>query len=258
MRGDAQHLLAGLFLLVAGCGGSAERVGFEGLASVRPSAAAVEAPEVTVACADGVCPSSVGVLYHARDGRPQRCTAALVGIDRVLTAGHCLPPGVRAKGASCDAVFVAFPSTGGFPAETRRCDRIVGATPTDDPETLTPDYAIVSLDRPTERPVFALDPEPLAPGTVVTIVASSPDPRDETTHAVRTRRCLVDGAEEAASVLGPRAHTVSWLGLCPIRPGNSGAPVLDGTGHVRGIVHGGSPPFFAHAVVTPAAYVPER
>lgn len=259
MRATVQHLTVAFLLVVAGCGGRAEQARLlGGLASVRPSAAAAALPEVKVACADGACPSSVGVLYHAGDGAPQRCTAALVGSDRVLTAGHCLPRGRRAEGDSCDAVFVAFPASGRFPGELRRCARVLGATQVDDPATLTPDFAIVSLDRPTARPAFALDPAPLAPGTVVTVVASTPDPQDATVHALRSRRCLVDGADAPASVLGPRAHAVSWLGLCPIRPGNSGAPVLDRTGRVRGIVHGGSPPFFAHAVVTPAASVRGR
>ncbi|MBC7172668.1 MAG: trypsin-like peptidase domain-containing protein, partial [Polyangiaceae bacterium] len=153
---------------------------------------------------------------------------------------------------------VSFGATSGARAEVRQCARIVGATLTDDPETLTADYAIFALDRRVERLPLALDPEPLAPGDVVTVISSSPDRSGGSVHSVRARRCVVDGAEAAARELGPRAHSVSWLGLCPIRPGNSGAPVLDALGKLRGLVHGGSAPFFAHAVMTPAARISSR
>ncbi len=258
MPSVVRGVLSGVLLAVAAC---APRAGTHvpsdhGLASLRPAAAALRGPDLSVACADGACPSAVGVLYHAADGAPQRCTAALVAPDRVLTAGHCLPRGRRAAGDGCGDVVVAFPAAGGFEEERRICTHVVGATPSDDRRTLTPDYAILALDRPTRRHAFELDPAPLDPGTVVTVVASSPDRHVAGAHSVRARRCRVDGPEAATAALGPRAADVAWLGLCPIRPGNSGAPVLDGTGHVRGIVHGGSAPFHAHAVVTPAATFP--
>jgi hypothetical protein len=207
---------------------------------------------LVVDCVDEPCSRSVGVIYHDVGALRQRCTATLIAPDRVLTAGHCLPPDTRAVGDRCAGVSVAFGATAGQPAEHRRCVRVIVATGVDNPATLTPDYAVVLLDRPSERPVLAVDPAPLAPGEVVTIFAAAPE-RDHEGHlALRARRCRVEGPGEAVEALGARARDVAWLALCPIRPGNSGAPVVDDEGRVRGLVHGGSPPFFGRAVMTRA------
>jgi len=264
-------LLAGL-AAVAGCGPTAgeappARVGLTSTAAASAAATETETknesatraePETRgpspfpaqlaalhLRCADRGCREGVGLIVGPAgvvgpDGQPNRCTGVLVAPDRFLTAGHCLPPEARGAGRSCDGLFVAFPATDARPMEWTACARVVDAPAVRDDEVLRPDWALVELRSTVPRalvPVHAADPPPDA---IVEVVAVDPHPIYRTQHAIGTRLCRVRTAAEALAIFGPDAARVGWLSDCPTVNGNSGAPVLDHEGRVRGILHGGS------------------
>lgn len=208
-----------------------------------------EAPEA--------CPPGIAIVVDANgvrgtDGHPNRCTGVLVGTDRLLTASHCLAPGGRRAGASCESTWIGFAAAGPHPREWIACERVVHANDVRDDEVMRPDWAVLELGRSTGRPALRVDASPPAPHSIVQVVSVTPHAIYRSHHAIGTRLCRVRTTEEATELFGADAARVGWLSDCPSYPGNSGAPILDREGRVRGILHGGSGAWPDIGVTTPA------
>jgi hypothetical protein len=211
------------------------------------------APALFVRCEDRAsCPSGVGMLVveAGAAAAPERCTAALIGPDRVITASHCLAPDQRHAGAPCSRTWVSFPETADAPAEWATCAHIVFASDVPGQDALRQEYAVLRLQRSIGRAPLAIDPAPPEANSIVTVVSVTPHPVYGSTHALSSRLCRAVDAERATRALGPAAAKVGWLASCPIAPGNSGSPVLDYHGRIRAIVHGGTSLSTAFAVTS--------
>ena len=178
-----------------------------------------------------------------------RCTAALIGSDVAVTAAHCVAAALAA-GGGCRGVWLGFPETAGHATEWMPCERISAAS-VPDPTLLAPDYAILKLGVATDRPALVVSHEVVDPGAILRMVSVTPDRFYDQAHEVRTRRCVVEAERSHLSFwnASPTA-SVRVLSSCPVHEGNSGAPLLDTHGRMRGLVHAGGPPFFAVGVMT--------
>lgn len=181
-----------------------------------------------------------------------RCTAALVAPDRVLTAGHCVD-----LTAAAAPVWVGFPETPDHLEEWVVSDEVLlRSTYEQNSELLQPDYAVLRLQYPVSRAPLRFLAERPIPGDVVRMITVTPDRFYEHKHHVAVRKCRVEDPLLAEPVFGPQALSVGWLSECPIREGNSGAPLVDTEGRLRGLVHGAAPPFFAVGVMTTLDFAP--
>jgi hypothetical protein len=200
-------------------------------------------PALYVRCDDaGTCPSAVGMLVVDAGGsaEPERCTATLIGPDRILTASHCLAASARHAGAACPGTWIAFPDAAQAKAEWVACKRVELAAPVVDAGGLHQEHAVLRLVRSVARAPLAVDGSPPVPGSIVTVASVTPHPIYGTTHLLTTRLCRAIDSEPAQAALGAGAASVGWLAHCPIERGNSGSPVLDYQHKVRAIVHGGT------------------
>jgi hypothetical protein len=133
-----------------------------------------------------------------------------------------------------------FPRTANAPAESIACQRVVEATDVIGDSALHQEHAVLQLVRSSARLPLVIEPHPPEAGSIVTVVSITPHPVYGITHALSTRLCRVIDSTPAQRALGEAAGNVGWLADCPIARGNSGSPVIDYTGAVRAIVHGGT------------------
>jgi hypothetical protein len=212
---------------------------------------------------DSECPAGVALLVGPSsevgpDGQPNRCTGALVGPDLLITASHCLPLDARHARASCRGTWVAFPAARDADEEWVECDEVEMAEDVDDRAVMRPDVAILRVARFVTRTPLAIDPSPPEPFAIVSIASVTPDRIYRTQHVLGMRLCRVRTTEEAIEIFGADAARVGWLSDCPTYDGNSGSPLLDVRGRIRGILHGGSGPFVGIGVTTPVPSLRSR
>lgn len=242
-----------------GCSGSAEvRIAAPTVrARLEPTPAPPSAPDPRFAeyhlqCRDHLapCPAAVGMLLRAVGDDVERCTAALVAPDRVVTASHCLPEPARVAGGRCDGAWVLFGRSDAHPLEWRACAEVLHADRVADDRVMRSDVAMVRLASPTSRPILPVLAAPPDEGSVVTVLSARRHPIYPRHNEVVVRLCRVAEQGSAVEAFGSEASRVGWLMECPSYPGNSGSPVLDARGRLRSLMHAGSAPHHGVAVTS--------
>jgi hypothetical protein len=206
-------------------------------------------PRYEIECAvDDACDASVALLVGlSAPSEPTRCTAALVGPQTAVTAGHCVAWEL-ATGNACEGVWLGFAASGSRPSQWVGCRRIASAHTAG--SLLSPDYAILELDRAPHRAPIPLGRGEFRSGEVVRMVSVTADRFYDDLHEVRSRRCVVGDNHQLRPWSPPAPASIRVLSSCPIREGSSGAPVLDAEGRLRGLVHAGGPRYFALGLMT--------
>lgn len=160
------------------------------------------------------------------------------------------------RGGSCEGVWLGFASHGPAEPEWLSCEKIRSASRNDD-SLSSPDFAILELRDETTRAPLELGRDALDAGEVVWMVSVTADRFYDNEHLVRSRRCVVDANPDMTPWAPTPSPEVRVLSSCPIHLGNSGAPLLDRRGRMRGLVHAGGPPFFAFGLMTGSERLPE-
>ena len=207
-------------------------------------------PRYEIECAvGGACDESVALLVGlSAPHEPMRCTAALVGERMAITAGHCVAWELSI-GGTCDDVWLGFAGMGTQAPEWVGCQGIVSVSNSGE-TLLSPDYALVHLERSVSRTPYAIGAEPVSSGEVVRMVSVTADRFFDDLHQVRSRNCIVDDNGRLAPWSPVAPPSIRVLSSCPVREGSSGAPVLDSQGRMRGLIHGGGPRYFALGLMT--------
>ena len=208
-------------------------------------------PRYEIECPVGEsCNASVALLVGLSAPRePMRCTAALIGPNLAVTAGHCVAWELSA-GSSCADVWLGFAAQEGRPSEWVGCDRIA-AISSSSATLLSPDYAVLELEREVGRRPIPIGEGHIPTGEVVRMVSVIADRFYDDLHAVRSRRCVVADNERLEPWSPAAPASIRVLSSCPVHEGSSGSPVLDLDGRMRGLIHAGGPRYFAFGLMTP-------
>lgn len=182
------------------------------------------------------CPAGVGMLV-AQDGPDLKtCTAFLAGPDLLLTNSHCLPSAVKLRPTLCaDRVKVVFPATQELAEESIACSTVIGAT--ERQNDISPDLVQLQLARPSKRAPLTLSSEGIVPAVSYSAIKVNPvrgEPGKPTGEIV-VSDCLAVG-ETYLFPLFRRAGDPVFTAACSSVPGNSGAPLLDKSGHAAGLL----------------------
>lgn len=180
---------------------------------------------IHLSCATGDCPPQVGLLIFARPTEEnrvnlKRCTASLIGADRILTSGHC--DGLPAQG-----YFVMNTASG------RQVRKITGliyknySPGTGGTERHAPDVAVFQLDRPVE----GVEPLRLASGQAVpysSLTGYVINAEDESLLRFRIDRieCRVHRHEVSFPFDVEESPDLITAFDCVAEKGNSGAPLF--------------------------------
>lgn len=218
----------------------------------------------------GTCSESVALLagvFIGENADPNKrfyvddfCTVSFVKLkgtatpDKLygLTAGHCIPERLS-QGASCSE-DIAITTAGGRRVNCEKiefisADRTVAKNISESREAIF-DVALLSLTDTTGLSGFDLNTVGLktpGPSHIVKMIAIDPDPNWLETNkaSYRETECWY----QQNSFVFPKSRSPNSplfaLGHCKVRPGNSGAPILDG-GVVVGVESQKQPFFEPH------------
>jgi hypothetical protein len=230
------HLALALVFAAAsqGCGRAAPQQSNQ-IPARDLSEAQLLAKQGALTCADARnCPSSVALLTAAKADAVSLCTAFLIAPDLMATNSHCIPDDLKKAGSDCSSrIWVKFADQPGAPGEQAGCKSISHASKVD---LSLPDYAFFKLDRALSRPVLPFSHEGFADGAQYSVDKVNPLSKTAPLGSLERVRCktphgtlLVPGSDSELSPL-------MTLADCEIVHGNSGSPIFDETGKIRGIV----------------------
>ena len=249
-------LLAFAALAVMGCGGLfADLYPHEDIQyyyAPSPAEAQRMAKNATVECDDsasGVCSPSVALLAGTFDSEAYQCTAFLVGPQIMITNSHCIPRDLAGSGSSCmGRIWVHFPDTGTYPDQSAGCMEIVKASTLvglrvgihgDSYDKIQPDYAVIELDQPVFRPTLSISRAGFKVGGTYGVDKVDPwggiEGIDGQLNHVTCK--VLSGDQTSTNSAGSvnRDSANIFFQSCNLIPGNSGSPILDSHGLVRGV-----------------------
>jgi hypothetical protein len=203
-------------------------------------------PGSKVICADSTdCPKSVGMLL----GRPNSyeymaCTTFVVSDSESIMAtnDHCLPKELVAGSPCDDKLEVTFAD-----GQKNRCQNIIWRSRDGESENhMSLDIAYFSVAGNLNRPALPIDRQGLENNQEVKVYKVDP-PSGNMTGTLRADKCRIsygtgvyiylNSKDSPAFVLLKEKNQFGNTNLCTIVGGNSGSPILDQYGNVKGVVH---------------------
>ncbi len=197
-----------------------------------------------VICDDKLpCPSTVAKVVIIENGLAKFCTGFLTAPDIIATSSSCLTNLLRLNGQDCRGdVFFFFPRSFSRKAERVGCKKVLQASSieTRDPELKNPslwrsDISFLQTDATVfnrRSPVFSRDGMPDKKEMLVWSV----DQVDDYSALLTRKSCKVLHGSYVNPLAANESSPNMLFSGCPFQNSNTGAPVIDSMGKVRGLV----------------------
>jgi hypothetical protein len=194
-----------------------------------------------VICEEGtVCPNFLDYLVKIvvfDNKKPRTCTGFIVNSRTVATSASCLPQLMRLKDQDCsqDVTFF-FPQTITRPAERVSCSKVLQFSDIQsrDAALWRDDVAFLEMDNDVSRHSRVFSREGFDNQRSYTLWAV--DQIDDKTGIIRRQRCESLHDSYINPLASKNTSPVMLFAGCSLKDGNSGAPILDFRGRVRGMV----------------------
>jgi V8-like Glu-specific endopeptidase len=203
-------------------------------------------PNVRLACAQSSCPNSVGMLLGKLPDRSNYgCTSFVVGENVMATNDHCIPDDLQAGDSCSSRIEVTFTDS-----QKTKCQKIIWRSNDHKSGKMSLDMAYFSVSGNSGRTPLPINKDGLDNNQEVTVYKVDPPTNGRNGTLVADKCRVAQGTfiypylktkDSAAFVL--LKDKGSWDGLsgsCNIIGGNSGSPILDSSGAVRGVLHEGT------------------
>jgi hypothetical protein len=215
-------------------------------------------PPLKCQASSDACLQAVGQLVTLPPHGLSLCTATLIQPDVILTASHCVPwENLNTDQSLPGGCWFRTPGS----AVASRCIKLLAASKLTSAQSqvVQPDFAYIQLEKPLDIKPLALAPviyeqtgminsrahsllappsSPASPAAPVQanshhfLVARIGDPA---AHYMKELHCRLDPqAQLFQKTWNP--ERVAVFADCPLRPGDSGGPLLDERGHVQGVI----------------------
>ncbi len=191
------------------------------------------------------CPTSVGLLTFWVSGEHASsagmCTSFLIAKDLALTNSHCIPDEMRNKSQRpTEQMKIVFPAVGSLPETSVGVDNIISFTDLTGAIGKNPDYAVLKLQQEmNDRDILKMSHDGLPDDFSFRIFSITPTSDHAVIGELEIKECktMMDSGVQP-SYLNKFSPVVSFT-ECGIRHGNSGSPMIDSKGMVRGIIQAG-------------------
>lgn len=195
----------------------------------------------TVNCGPDGCPDYINKIVVIDRGEAKFCTGFLTDTGTVATAASCLPDLLRFQGQNCEnEIFFFFPATTSKPAVSAGCHRVIQASRIDisTPSTLwRENIAFLELDQNIYRRSLKISREGMGDKKKFDLWKVD-QLSDKKTGVVRREECVAVHGTFMNPLASQKFSPNMVLGNCSFLNGNSGAPIIDGAGRLRGIANG--------------------
>lgn len=192
-------------------------------------------------CPGGDCPSFVGGFYFLQNDvvdnnryNTGSCSHTLVGSDLILTNGHCVPGDLRFAGANCaKRIKFNFPKTNQYPMEKFDCKEVVAISvdPYETDHNKKPDWAILKMDRSSQRPPVSADTRGVSNNKLVSMYKVKFDLYVDRPNRGEIQRTLCKANTSNAYAYDHKGPTSPMMNVADcnheLMRGNSGAAILN-------------------------------
>lgn len=167
-----------------------------------------------------------------------RCTGSLVGENIVATNAHCVPQAVTSGKVDCSKrMNILFPG-----GERKKCKKLLFVSPQF--EESGHDFAFFEIEKLKDAKAISsakkISAEKLSDGVKLSALVVDPDfgsSEEKFSGTFRKKSCHTVVGSGPLPNFGPsKEQLLVPLGTCDVRPGNSGAPIVDEQGHLRALV----------------------
>ena len=230
--------LTAALLSLAGCGSSNSQPSNNQFLTTDDSNAMQVATSGSVTC-NGACSDSVGMLTSiSQTQQVQECSGFLIAPDIMATNSHCIPEDLRTPGASCtDRLWAYFPSTNSYPSTQIRCSQILTASVIkEDGNSVGQDYAFFRLESSPSRPALIVSRNGFKDGETYNLVKVDPTTDVAAIGSMISVPCLAKHNSAMVPNSNNDASPNMEMADCTVVHGNSGSPILDSNGQVRGVI----------------------
>lgn len=195
------------------------------------------------------CSASVALLNFQDGSDSRQCVGSLIADDVLVTASHCLSYDLSRPGTSCKkSVRIAFPAADGYPALQAECQEIISVSPFADRNLAQQDYAVIRISS-TGRPAFKVNHNGFQANASFQVLRAHDGSFSSQKCRALQRTEALPGSDQAES-------PVMIIADCDIDPSSEGAPLLDASGTLHGILQSVLPPTRIARNVNPRA-IPE-
>lgn len=244
------NLLSGLLLLlfIGGCGsGSEKETSTDSISIKQNESLSLYSNTLSI---DQKTPEGVGTLIYLNLDIKRTvglCTWFLVGKNRALTNSHCIPEALKNDGSiACSEHMHGTFQTGSGPVNAK-CKSLLYYSALTQSTIISNDYALIELDRNIENAsYFTLDRKGFTENEKVKILSMNHNYRPQGVFSsFREHTCLMKSSDLFGKISTPGSSPLIGFmeegsqDYCKTIPGNSGSPVLNSSGSLVGIVHGG-------------------
>ncbi|MBN21651.1 MAG: hypothetical protein CL678_10230 [Bdellovibrionaceae bacterium] len=191
------------------------------------------------------CHPAVGLLvsYHQDKHVLSSCTGFLISASQIITNSHCIPKKIKQGKEQCTNLIEFFLPKSSQDTlseknyeEKHSCKKVLFSSEIEGKKrSTTPDYAIIELDSVSDHPPLSISRNGFSHKENLKIFKMQLNEKSIPSGSLKQESCTTIQGSLILPQFNHKTAPIVSLSGCHNIPGNSGAPIIDSEGKVRGI-----------------------